>query len=177
MRTHYKCPTDPTLPSLEELRKYLRYCPNSGKLTWIAKTSNRCKQGEGMAGTRGNGMIGLSFKGVMFKAHRVAWALHYGEWPNGVVDHINRNPYDNRISNLRVGTQQQNTFNCSLSKNNTSGYKGVYLRKDTGKWAAEVTHNRKKISLGCFLTAEEAAAAYDKASKELFKSYASPNMQ
>lgn len=76
-----------------------------------------------------------------------------------VIDHINRNKLDNRKSNLRICTQQKNTFNCSLSKNNTSGVIGVYLRTDTNKWEAKLMLNRKSISFGCYNTKEEAIIA------------------
>jgi hypothetical protein len=170
--------TDPMIPALSDIRNYLQYDPDTGVVRWIRplrngrnKKANRTDE----AGHQGAQCIQIGFRGVSFKAHRLAWALHYGEWPTGVVDHINRDPYDNRISNLRMCSQQHNTFNSGPSKNSTSGFKGVWFRRDTGRWAAEITHNRKKKSLGCYPTAELAAAAYDKAAKEIFGEFASPN--
>lgn len=78
---------------------------------------------------------------------------------NEVIDHINRNRLDNRKENLRVCTQQENTFNSKLSKNNTSGIIGVYLRKDTNSWSSNLMFNREKISLGCYNTKEDAIIA------------------
>lgn len=78
---------------------------------------------------------------------------------NEVIDHINRNRLDNRKENLRICTQQENTFNSNLSKNNTSGIIGVYLRKDTKKWDSKLMLDRKSISLGCYNTKEEAIIA------------------
>lgn len=169
---------DPAMPTLADLQTHLHYDPVTGIIRWakpLRNGRNRKINRSDEAGYRGVRGIAIGFRGVLFGAHRIAWALHYGEWPTGVVDHINRNPHDNRISNLRMGSQQQNTFNAGPSKNNTSGYKGVYFRKDTGKWSAEITHNRKKKSLGCYPTAELAAAAYGKAAKETFGEFASPN--
>lgn len=169
--------SDPTLPTLDELRAYLSYDPDTGAVRWVRPLRNgrnRKQVRSDEAGYRGPHNITIGFRGVLFAAHRLAWAVHYGEWPTGVIDHINRDPYDNRLCNLRLCSQQQNTFNAGPSKNNTSGFKGVYFRKDTGKWAAEITHNRKKKSLGCYPTPELASAAYNKAAQETFGEFASP---
>lgn len=79
------------------------------------------------------------------------------------VDHINGDGLDNRRSNLRICTHAQNLRNQKHKASNTSGYKGVYLCKCTGRWRAGITVNYKKFHLGRFATAEEAADAYAKA--------------
>lgn len=66
------------------------------------------------------------------------------------VDHINRNKLDNRKSNLRLVTNQQNQYNTRLPRNNTSGFKGVYYNKDCNKWSAQITVNKQTINLGLF---------------------------
>lgn len=65
------------------------------------------------------------------------------------VDHINRNPLDNRRCNLRLCTQQDNAKNKSRYKNNKSGFKGVYFLKDYGYWVAEIRYNNKKYRKQC----------------------------
>jgi len=66
-------------------------------------------------------------------------------------DHINHNGLDNRKSNLRICTMQQNSWNMRKQKGNcTSQYKGVTWRKDASKWQVRITYNAKKISLGFF---------------------------
>jgi hypothetical protein len=152
---------------LEDLKEFLHYDPSSGVIYWVKSNSNRSPKGS-VAGSVSPTCVSIGFRGVLFKAHRVAWALFHGRWPEGVIDHINGNTFDNRLTNLRDITQQQNTFNSGPSKNNKCGTKGVYLRKDTSKWQAEITLNRKKISLGSHATKELAAAAYAKAATELF---------
>jgi len=172
--------TDPRLPSLRDLHDYLHYSPSTGAITWKRRPCTwmqpwpKGEQGP-EAGSLSPKARLIGFRGVSFKAHRLAWALHYGVWPTKCIDHINGDPHDNRICNLRECSVKENLGNTRLSKNNTSGFKGVYLRKDTGRWAALIKHNRKKISLGCYPTAELAAAAYDKAAKEIFGEFASPN--
>jgi hypothetical protein len=90
------------------------------------------------------------------------------------IDHINGNPSDNRRSNLRVATSGQNRANSKAKSNSTSGYKGVNLKERSlstqnkrrsdylGKtWYAQINVDGKKLYLGRFKTAKEAAKAYD----------------
>jgi hypothetical protein len=92
-------------------------------------------------------------------AHRVAWAIYYGRWPNGHIDHINQQRNDNRISNLRDVTQAENSQNKRMHKNNKSGVIGVSWYPSTKKWAADIGINGKRTRLGYFASIEEAAAA------------------
>lgn len=85
-----------------------------------------------------------------------------------VVDHINRNRLDCRKSNLRFVSYKENAQNISTQKNNTSGYRGVWFRKDTKKWVANIKVDYKKISLGNYIDIEEAARAYNKAAIKYF---------
>jgi hypothetical protein len=76
-----------------------------------------------------------------------------------VIDHINRNKKDNRLCNLRICDKSINAFNIGIKSNNTSGVTGVWFRKDTKKWVAEIKKNYKKISLGCYEKKEDAIKA------------------
>lgn len=98
---------------------------------------------------------------------------------NMVVDHIGgtETKYDNRKKNLRIVTQQQNTMNCRISKNNTTGITGVYWHKSANKWTANIKVNRKSIYLGIFDTKEEAIAARKKAEEKYFGEYSYDNSQ
>lgn len=91
------------------------------------------------------------------------------------VDHINSNRLDNRQSNLRLCSRNQNNMNTGIRKHNTSGYKGVSLHKATGKWAAGIVHNYKKIHLGLFSDKKEAARAYNVAASKLHPEFARLN--
>lgn len=73
-----------------------------------------------------------------------------------VTDHINQNKLDNRKSNLRTATKQQNGFNCKVSKKSTSGHTGVYWDKDNNKWRSQIYINGKSKKLGRFCNIEEA---------------------
>lgn len=77
------------------------------------------------------------------------------------VDHINRNPLDNRRSNLRICTRQENQFNTSVHKNSKTGIKGVYWHKHGKRWAAQIRLDRKQF-VRYFRTIEEATVGYNK---------------
>lgn len=74
------------------------------------------------------------------------------------IDHINKNSLDNRKSNLRVVTHQENMRNMKKSKANTSGHTGVYLHP-CGKWMPAIRHNGKSIHLGLYSMIEDAIKA------------------
>jgi hypothetical protein len=96
--------------------------------------------------------------------------------PEGmVVDHINRNPLDNRRDNLRICAQSDNCLNKSIQCNNTSGVPGVSWEKTRNKWAAYIRLNGKQIHLGRYNTIEEAAEARRSAEIEYFGEYAPTN--
>ena len=81
------------------------------------------------------------------------------------IDHINRNPLDNRKSNLRVCTRSQNAWNSGKQNTNKSGFKGVFKHKK--KWAAQIKPPQSKtIHLGTFETPNLAARAYNEAALE-----------
>jgi len=96
--------------------------------------------------------------------------------PDGVhVDHIDGDGLNNQRSNLRLCTHQQNSMNRRLSRNNTSGYKGVSWHKKDKKWNVRIRINGKRIQIGQFFCLVKAAKAYDKKAIELFGDFARPN--
>ena len=87
------------------------------------------------------------------------------------VDHINRDGLDNRRKNLRICTHQQNQCNRKLSKNNSSGIRGVCWDKFRKKWKAKIKINNKTKYLGRFKDKLEAKEVYTKAAKEYFGAF------
>jgi len=88
------------------------------------------------------------------------------------IDHINRNPLDNRKENLRIVTHIQNMQNSGIRKNNSSGFTGVRKRDENETWRASIRYNKKEVRLGTFQTKEEAIIARLKAENEYFKEFA-----
>lgn len=161
-------------PSVERLRELLEYDPETGELRWINS------KGAGKAGRRVGGTCkirGYSYLCVDYcqlLAHRVAWAVYYGEWPpdDVEIDHVNGVKDDNSIGNLRLCNRSENSSNTRTRTDNTSGYKGVYFHRRAGKWLAQIWSEGKYHYLGLYPTPEEAHAAYCKAAHELHGEFA-----
>ena len=115
-------------------------------------------------GRMANGYASSQIDGIQVSAHRFISKPR----PDELVDHINRNKKDDRICNLRNTNKSMNAFNCAVRKNNKSGKTGVYFRRDTKRWCAEIRKDYKKIVLGCFDTYEEAVAARKKAERTYY---------
>jgi hypothetical protein len=105
--------------------------------------------------------------------HRLIMGLQFGD--KRQVDHINRNPLDNRRSNLRICEQRQNSRNRGKTKRNKSGYKGVSFHARTKKWQADIAHEGKGYYLGIHATPKEAALAYNKAARKYHGEFAYQN--
>jgi hypothetical protein len=105
-------------------------------------------------------------------AHRVAWAIYYGKWPEKQIDHINHIKSDNRINNLRQADHSQNGCNRGLQSNNRSGVSGVHWSSQKEKWFAKIKLNGKSKHLGVFSDIEDAANAVKKARIEMHGDFA-----
>ena len=105
--------------------------------------------------------------GVRVASHRLAWAMHYGKWPDLFIDHIDGDTLNNCITNLRQCTSSENYQNRKLCKFNKFGFTGVSFHKATGKFVAQIQVDKKRKHLGIFNTAEEAAEAYRKSKRML----------
>lgn len=95
----------------------------------------------------------------IYPYHRVAWALYYSKWPDKCIDHIDGNPSNNRVDNLRDVSHRENMRNRKVPNNNKSGIQGVSLRKDTGNFEAYITSDTGRIHLGHFKNFFEACCA------------------
>jgi hypothetical protein len=100
--------------------------------------------------------------------HRLLLGARKGEQ----VDHKNHDTLDNRRVNLRLCSNAENTKNRRKHKNSSSLYKGVSWFPYTRKWRAQICFNGKVISLGYFLSEQEAALVYKEKAKELFGEFA-----
>lgn len=164
--------------TVEDLHKLLIYNHESGELFWKERTPDmfvgphvdkHCKCWNGkLSGKRAFSVTAKGYRaghlmGMRVYEHRVAWAMHFGEWPKETIDHINGNPADNRIKNLRSVTHAENMKNVKLRSDNKSGVVGVFWETRAGKWCARIEVNGSVKSLGYYDDKEEAAKARMKA--------------
>lgn len=151
------------------LREYFSY--DGINLIWKRTTTNRVKRGAIAGSKTVSGYLQVGFLGFDIKVHRIIWALLHGYWPELIIDHIDGNPLNNKIENLREANFNENVRNMRTPKHNTSGVKGVGFCKQTGRWTCWIWVNNKKIWLGRHATKEAAARAYAIASKKYHKDF------
>lgn len=156
-----------SLHELDGLDTALRYDPSTGKLYWtgINRHAKRAVAGQEAGHLNKKGYIEVRYKRKTLQAHRIAWFLYTGKDPgNMYIDHINCNPEDNRISNLRLATSLNNSHNQAKRRDGTSSrYKGVTWYARYGKWLAQIRVEGKSIYLGYYHTEIDAHKAYCKA--------------
>lgn len=172
----------------ETLQALLDYNPQTGLLVWKERTRdplvslrehNRWNSrwaGQQAGSITTFGYVAVKIGKAAYKAHRIAWAMHHGEYPpkGEFVDHINRDKADNSISNLRLASRSENGINRPNPSNNTSGHKGVtaYPWSKNKPWVAKIGVDNIKHHIGYFATFEEACVAYQVASRRLYGIFA-----
>ena len=164
-------------PTQAELIDTFAY--RDGNLYWKVYKGSRAKIGD-LAGTlRVDGYRRVQINKEMCYVHRLIFKYHYGYAPK-YLDHIDRNPSNNNILNLREATNGQNVMNSEKhkflrGKLTSSIYKGVVWSKHAKKWRAYITINKRQKHLGYYTSDIEAALAYDRAAIELDGEYALTN--
>ena len=112
----------------------------------------------------------LSKKGKvkLFKVHRLIGKVFLENPDNKqMIDHIDNNPANNNVKNLRWATSKDNSANQGKRINNKSGFKGVAYHKPSKKYVATISINGKNKHLGYFETAEQASKIYEAKAKEI----------
>lgn len=155
---------------LDVLNELLSYNHITGHIHWKVSVSKN-KAGTLAGNLRNDGYIKVQINKKPFKAHRLAWAMYYGEWPDLDIDHIDGNRANNKISNLRLATRNENNRNRK-AQTGSSKFKGVQWHKAANKWVARAYKDDVRVHLGVFNTEIEAATAYNKAVSEWYKEYA-----
>lgn len=150
----------------EQIKQSFYY--KEGNLYW--KNSSKGTKKDALAGWKSKQCIQIEFNQKNYKAHRLIFLLHHGYLPK-IIDHIDGNPHNNKIENLREATCGQNLMNAKIRKNNTSGHKGVSFLKKQKKWLAQADLNKKHYYLGVFETKEEAINAASEFRKQHFKEF------
>lgn len=149
----------------EELLDILSYDKDTGIFTWTGKRKGT-KAGK-IAGTiSSDNYVQIQISGRLYRSHRLAWFYVYGTWPEGILDHIDRDTLNSSIYNLREVSASENQRNRGVNKNSTTGVKGVSLNSKTGRYESYIKINGTKKHLGLFNTIEEAQNAQIKAEIE-----------
>lgn len=158
-----------------QLKEWAHYDGITGIFTW-KKDRYRCREGQTMGHLTGAGYIVIGLLGKLYYAHRLVFLYTKGTHPEQ-VDHQNNNRSDNRISNLRAATHQQNCFNKEKKGGKSSVYKGVCLHKRSGKWLAYIDIDNSRVHLGYFDDELDAAMAYNKEARTYYGKFAKLNVQ
>lgn len=170
-------------PSIAEVKSILSYDAETGLLVWRSRQSGMTLFGEPILPGRPIGIFNRRWAGKQagtldahgylrvgigrryFRAHQLAWVLHYGKWPDGSIDHINGSKADNRVTNLRIVSQTANARNASRRRDNRSGTTGVSW--NGRKWCVQIPQTGKRgRHLGYFSNLEDAVAARKTAETE-----------
>jgi hypothetical protein len=137
---------------------------DGGTLFWRASKGG-VRVGDAITRMNVDGYLCLSINRRKLLAHRVVWMLTHGSWPDGLIDHIDRNKLNNDPKNLRVASASENHANSPPS---VRKFKGITFHKRAGKYQAQCQGRH----LGLFATQEEAAAAYDKQARVAYGEFA-----
>lgn len=153
--------------SLKELYEecHKRFLYQDGKLIYRYDIHSKQMEGESPKKTKSD-YEHICVDYTYMLVHRVIFLMHHGHLPK-LVDHIDRDPSNNRIENLRDADKAINSWNRDLQSNNTSGFRGVSWNKGSGKWHAYIKVAGRRRHIGLFNTPEEASAAYEQARDDI----------
>jgi len=145
--------------SLSRLHALLSYDPETGFFFWKVSRGRLAKAGQRAGSPNADGYINIKIDGRLYRASRLAWAMHYGCWPEKEIDHIDGNRSRDAITNLRQATHAENGRNRRRPAHNTSGATGVHFKKATKRWFAMITVDGELKHLGYFSSKKEAMGA------------------
>ena len=149
--------TTPTNQMLQAMAQVV-FCYRDDNLFWRTRARGR-KLSVPAGCINGNGYMQVNHRKRSYKVHNVIWNYHYGHIPEGYsVDHIDRNPLNNALGNLRLATPREQTLNQSLSLP-SSGYNNIYQNKL--RWRVCFWLHGRRQELGNFITLDEAIVARD----------------
>lgn len=149
-------------------REYFKY--EDGNIYWIKTAGTRALVGSRAGKRRKDGYYDVGLKGKYYLVHRIIFALNHNYLPE-TVDHIDHNRENNLISNLREATCSQNSHNSRISRNNSTGVKGIRKTRNN-KFEARIAINGTTIQVGTFDTLECAKSAIEIERKKRHGQYA-----
>jgi hypothetical protein len=128
----------------ERLKELFEYEEDTGRLRRI-KARGRGKLGNYVTAMSEQGYLRVEIDNKNYLVHRLVYLYHFGEFPK-LLDHINTDKLDNRLSNLREATSSQNLHNTKKRKTNTSGVKGLIYSSIHKAWIADIMVDYKRVA-------------------------------
>ena len=125
----------------KEIRKLFDY--KNGYLINKTNRGGKSKKGYKITPSNGNIYPMIRVLGKRYQLSHIIWLWNYGKLPKNIIDHIDRNPFNNKIENLREIDKKGNARNIGNCKNNKSGVKGVHYKNSEKRWIAQITINKK----------------------------------
>lgn len=171
-------------PTIESLRRAVEYDPGTGTFKYQslsaddfeplvitpeqqAQAWNRRFAGKPAVFAKQGDYISGTVRGFRETAHRMAFAVYYGRWPTGEIDHINGDTRDNRIANLRDVEPIINKRNRKLPCTNSSGVPGVRWEAKNRSWVVTIGGRETRQYIGTFKVFDEAVSARKQAERRL----------
>lgn len=144
-----------------QLKEVLIYDATNGHFRWNPQLSVKgipsgCRAGS--VETR-SGYRRIKIHGTSYAEHRLAWLYSYGDWPKGVIDHLDHNRSNNALCNLRDVSQAENMKNTKQVSGTITGHQGIWYNSKTNRYVAEITVAGKKVYQRVFRTCNQAIEA------------------
>lgn len=155
----------------EYLKSILHYEPETGIFTWSSPRP-KIRVGDRAGSSNKHIYRYVWIDGGPYKEHRLAWLYMTGDWPEHEIDHRNGVKDDNRWTNLRKATREENTQNAAVRKDNSTGVKGVHWSERDGAYVVQLQTNKVRRVLGKFASLDEAEKVITKARAAQHKEFA-----
>ena len=150
----------------QRLRDLLHYEPKTGVFTWLVNRQGPARAGDKAGYVRHDKYLIIGLHGKTYLAHRLAWLYCYGDWPKHDIDHIDGDPSNNSMANLRDEPTQINLQNIKkATKKNLTGLLGVSPSRNKKSWYSRIYIDGQLFCLGTYDSAQDAYAAYVKAKR------------
>ena len=146
--------------TVQRLRQLFKYDPETGVFTRLVSVKYNAKVGDIAGAKNSSGRLQIHIDGKSYKAHRLAWLYVHGAFPENDIDHIDGNPANNAIANLRDVTHAVNMQNRKVAHSNNKATGLLGVSRNASGFQARIRFDGKLRALGTFKTPEAAHNAY-----------------